>query len=396
MGSLKRYLLLFSFLISVLFCSPGFSKESSKAEGLIWDRVRLMPALTLSEIYSDNIFLTPADHRTDFITAVDPKASLDFALAPQNIISLRYRGDFRFYEKSDNFQKYAYQSGASWAWTAPKGSTFKIDAGEDHNSIQPYSATDTYKEYVERKAFADAVLKSLLFVDLGFRYDHASRRYADSLYSLDDFNRDSATVNATYWALPVTGILLEYTYSRQNNYNLPVSQTLDTQEIMTGVRWDPTAKLSGHLKVGYYYTSLEGSANPNGFDIDTDLAYQASDFTRLSLVAFRRLVRSTLVDRETGQFYISAGGAVSASYSGWDPITMTMDISYANNRFSQIGNLPGGERADDYIDAGLGARYSLKDWLSFMMNYRYRVNDSNYSAYGYRESRVEVRLSLAI
>jgi hypothetical protein len=139
-----------------------------------------------------------------------------------------------------------------------------------------------------------------------------------------------------------------------------------------------------------------GGDNSGGFDMDTDLAYTVSDFTRLGLAAFRRVVRSTIVARETGEFYVSTGGTLSASYSRWAPVTISTDVSYINNTFTQTGLLSGGERVDDFFSAGLGAKYSLRDWLSFLVSFKYRVNDSNYAAYGYRENRAEARLSLAM
>lgn len=392
MRSLKRYLFIFFPLLSIaLFCSTGHSTE-----GLQWERFRLLPALSISELYTDNVYLTPADTRGDVVTTVSPKASLDFALAPKNIVSARYNADFRSYERSDNFKEYIYQTGLSWTLTAPLGSTFKADAGADHNSIQPYSALDTHKDYVMREAFADVLLKSLLYADIGLRYDHTSRTFTDEVNDLDDFDRDTVTLNATYWKLPLTGFLVEYTYSRQNNYNLPLSQKMDMQTILAGVQWDPTAKLSGHLKVGYYSTKVEEGDNSGGLDMDTDLAYKATDFTRVGVAAFRRLIRTTIVERETGEFYVSTGGTVSTAYSRWEPVTVSTDVTYVHNTFSQAGFLPSGERVDDLFSAGVAAKYSLKDWLSFVVSCKYKVNDSNYAAYGYRENRAEARLTLAI
>ncbi len=280
--------------------------------------------------------------------------------------------------------------------TAPRGSTFKVDASADYNSIQPYSALDTHRNYVLREVFADTLLKSVTFADIGLRYDHSSRTFTDELYSADDYELDTVKLDLTYWRLPVTGFIVEYIYSHQNNYNLSVSQNLNTQVILVGVRWDPTAKLSGHLEAGHYSTRLGQGDKSGGFDMDMDLAYKMSDFTRVNVSAFRSVVRSTIAARETGEFYVSTGGTVLASYGRWEPITMTADVTYVNNKFTQTGTLAGGERVDDFFAAGLGAKYSLTDALSVLVSFKYKVNDSNYDAYGYRENRVEARLTLAI
>jgi hypothetical protein len=45
------------------------------------------------------------------------------------------------------------------------------------------------------------------------------------------------------------------------------------------------------------------------------------------------------------------------------------------------------EREDDLYNAGVTASYRFRDWLSFSLGYRYRMNDSNIDPLDYTENR---------
>ncbi len=389
MRSKISFLIAFQILFVFICYSTGFSEG-----GLTWGRFRFSPELSISEIYTDNVYLTNTDERDDTITTTSPKLSIDFAFAPRNYITLSYGGDFRSYRKSDNLKKDIHRTGLFWTLTTTKGSSFKLGAKVDYDSIQPYSENDRHKDFVKREAFADTMFKLGAFTDFGIKYSHLSERFDSPLYDKDEFDIDTITLSVMYKRLPATAFLIEYIYDHLNNKNLLVD--MDTHIFFIGAQWDPTEKLSGHLKAGYYQTRLKDSNDSSGFAMDTDLAYQVSDFTQLKVTAFRRLIRSLWVARETGIFYVSTGGSLSALYRRWDPITVSMDFSYMNNKFKPQDTMTVTEQKDNFFSAGFNAKYSLRNWLSFLLTYQYRINDSNFAEVDYKENRAEFRLTLTI
>jgi len=280
--------------------------------------------------------------------------------------------------------------------TTPKGSTFKLGGQANFDSIQPYSTRDTHKDFEENEAYADMLLSLAAFTDVGIRYGHLSRRFDDSIFNIDDFDRDTITLKVLYKKLPVTTPLIEYTFYHQNNNNLSKPfRDMDTNIFLVGMQWEPAAKLSGYLKGGYYQTELKNGDNSSGLSIDTNVAYRLTEATRISLLLFRRVVQSTRAARETGDYYISTGGDFSASYRRWEPLTMTMNVSYQNNKFKQKILLDE-NRTDNYYSAGINAKYSPRDWLSFGLTYQYRVNNTNFNAAEYRENRIQASVSFAL
>jgi len=59
-------------------------------DGLKWGRFRFTPELSVSEAYTDNVYLAPTDEQSDYVTTISTKLLIDFALAPMNYITLKY------------------------------------------------------------------------------------------------------------------------------------------------------------------------------------------------------------------------------------------------------------------------------------------------------------------
>jgi len=385
------FLSLSQVLAVVLFCSTAYSSE-----GLEWGHFRVRPALSLSELYTDNVYQDHTDVRSDYITTLAPKLSLDFAFAVKNYITAQYEGEFRYYKNADNFNKDTHHAGLFWTWETPKGSTLKLGARADFDSIQPYSATDRHKDFVEEEVFAETLLKVSAITDLGLRYGHLSQNFRNPLDAINEFDRDTVTLSILYRRFSNEAFLLEYTYYFQNNNDLSGPSTdMNSHIIYLGSQWDPTAKLSGTLKMGYYLTKLEAGDNSDGFAMEADLTYRFSEITQFKAIAFRRLVRSSIAARETGDFYVSTGGSLSAYYSKWDPLNLRMGFFYTGNRFSQ-GDTQFSERKDSFYSAAIEAKHAFRERLVFLLRYEYRLNNSNISAFEYSENRGEARISFAL
>lgn len=157
----------FQVFFILLQYSTAFS-----GDGLKWGRFRFTPELSVSEAYTDNVYIAPTDEQSDTVTTIFPKLLIDFAIAPRNYFSLCYEGDFRMYAHSDNFKKDIHHLNIFWNLTTAKGSIFKIGARANLDSIQPYSVEDRHKDYEEKQAYADILVSLGAFTDVGIKYDH--------------------------------------------------------------------------------------------------------------------------------------------------------------------------------------------------------------------------------
>jgi hypothetical protein len=349
----------------------------------------------LGEAYSDNVFLTKEDHKENFFTHILPALTADFAIAPQHYLSVAYKGDYQFHSKYDNFKEFQHRGDFSWDLTTAKGSTFKAGAWVKDGAVQPYSEQDFSKDYVEWEAFTDNLIKVGTFTGLGLEYKHTSRRFDDSSYEIDDFDRDWVALDLYYdrlWHLP---LLLEYRFARQDDKEIEglLSRDSITNSIFVGARWKPGARLSGVLRLGYTYAAYQGTSDFGGFAMDTDLTYRLSDFTTFKLTLVRMTNTSTSAERQTGYYYVNTGGTFSTTYSRWDPLTIYLAFEYMNMAYDQFTFEA--DRVDNYYSAGLRAQYAIRQWASVSLDYRYNRNETDYLPAEYTENRVELGMKFS-
>lgn len=376
-----------ALLIFALWTSPAFC-----ADWMQWGRYRLHTELSLKGAYSDNIFRSPDDEQSDFLTVVSPELSIDAALAPKNYISLHYVGDFEFHSEYDNFKTAHNLGELTWNWLTPRGSRFKVGGNIKDTADQPYSETGRAKDYLLYRAFAHTDLKVGAFTDLGFKYNFDSRRYDDTIDQIDDYNRHTGAVNLVYGYFSQIPLLLEYRFTDQKNQTFDqFSRNFKTNSVFVGARWRGAPRLNGTLRFGYYRSDLEADefGDSTGFAMDTDLSYRFSDITFFTLTAFRYLNSTTRAERQTGNYYVSEGGTFSIKHHYWERIILTADFRYSRDDYQDTNRL------DNYYRFGARAKYLFRDWLSLSLRYRYRRRDSNLAAVDYNENRIQAVLTFS-
>ncbi len=199
--------LILQLLFIFLFCSQIYSDE-----GVKWGSFRFRPELSISEEYTDNIFLTHIEEKEDFITKISPDLFFDFSLAADNYLSLNYKGDFRFHKNFQNFKKDIHHTGLSWVWIQPAGSKFELGGRYHLDSVQPFSEEARNKDFTFKEAFLDTLWNLGDTIELGLKYNYRSRRFDEFIDQIDDYDRNGITFDVAYQIYPVTVLLLEYSF----------------------------------------------------------------------------------------------------------------------------------------------------------------------------------------
>jgi uncharacterized protein (PEP-CTERM system associated) len=176
----------------------------------------------------------------------------------------------------------------------------------------------------------------------------------------------------------------------------------DSQRYWLGLLWEPTAKIVGTIKGGYYKRDYDGKGDWSGFAMEGDLKYKLSSHDTLTLKGFRTPLETSVTETHApgfapgryGTYYLSTGGTLAYSHRFTYKISGVADISYFNDDYRQKGS-SGKKREDDRFAAGIGAHYQIQEWLAFKVGYRYSNNDSNADNESYRENLLSAILSLA-
>jgi hypothetical protein len=348
----------------------------------------------MTEGFSDNIFLTQGNEKSDFVTKFSPALNLDFALAPRNIITLGYDGDYLFHNNYDNFKKDHHGGSATWRLQTQKGSFFEINTTVKESAIQPYDERSKYKEYKRWEGACNNSLQLSDATEIGLKYEHTSRRFDKSIYQFDDYDQDSVSLNSVFEGVSIFPILLEYRYDRQNNED-PVGPSTDfnSHTIFLGARWRESSRLSGDLRLGYTTATFEEADNFSGFATDTELSYRFSEITIFKLNLSRYVSETTLTARDTGTYFVSTGAGFRVIHHRWEPLKVTLNLDYTNRNYEQ--QYFEQNRQDDEYIAGLGAQYTFHEPFSLTIKYQFRSNDSNYPLVDYQENHIEAGITVS-
>lgn len=383
-------------VVSLLFL-VAVPAIASAEEGITSDRLKISAKLTLAEKFYDNVYWESADPSSDFVTTVSPTVGAAFGLFEGGSLKLDYTGAFSAYSRSDNFGKDNHRVGLDGIWRAPGESRFSIGASAKYDSIQPWSAQDTFKPYTDTEAHAEILLKTGTYTDLGFAYSHKTISYQDKLYSQDEYTRQAVSASILYKRFNPNILYIGYTFLDLDNNDSPeVATGWQSHQLEVGLRWEPTFKLSGKLQGGYSLTRYEDSEQISDLIVDTDLTYRMSEVLSLKIVGARQQGVSTSAAREFGDYYISTAGRFYAEYSAWESLEVTMGVTYENRTFSQEGSSASERQTKKPLGAGLSVKYTPREWFSITLGYWHSQTTATLAADEHVEDIVDLKLTFAL
>ncbi len=356
-----------------------------------------MPSVSVTQSYSDNIYLEEKNGSEDYITAISPGIILDLAVAPRNYFSLDYRGSFLSYAYTDNFKKYYHMGSLSFNSETAKDSHFVAGVSAEDTAIQPFSKQEQSKDYIMKEAYADILLMTGKVTEIGAEYSRMDREFDELQFADDDYTSDAYDFYWRYSRSPILPLLLQYRYINQDNNDQGLINTdFQSHTVFVGGLWRPGMKLSGALRVGYTWTQFDESDKDdfNGYAIDTDLVYAYSEITKFTIIVKRSIRQTTESAREYGDYIVYTTAAISLIHKRWERITTGLNFFYQKSNFKYI---QGSEdvREDNFYRASLSLEYALRRWIILSLQYRYQQNNSNLSSDEYQENRIEFGITLS-
>jgi hypothetical protein len=165
---------------------------------------------------------------------------------------------------------------------------------------------------------------------------------------------------------------------------------------MAGITWDPTAKLSGTIKVGYSitnYSNLDAGTrgfNADGIALSIQTLYKVSRYTQMSLIAQRSLQED--IDSANAGYFNTGLAFTLTHFWHFFKVTSYASFSYYNNHyiFNQFnpGTLEFKKRDDNIIYTGAGLSRPITQWVKLRLDYLYYNRGSNFNQYPTNEHKV--------
>lgn len=390
----------YSILITC-FLYAAFGTIDSRAiagEGVEWGRLRLLPAITVSESYSDNLYLVNKNETEDYFITMTPELSLDLAVVPKNYFSLNYRGDFLSYADADNFRQDHHYGSLSFNSETAKGSRFVAGVSSQVTAIQPFSEQEQSKDYTLQSAYMNLLARLGRVTDIEAQYSRQEREFDEQDFFDDNYIRDTCDFEVVYTRSSIWPLLVQYRYVRQDNNDLDeIDSDFQTHTIFLGGRWRSDKKFSGVFRVGYKWAEFEQSEADEyeGYAADTNITYEFSEFTKLTHTAQSTIGSPTRSSRESGEYYVSNSIGFSITHRRWQRITTRLSLLYRNRNYREIQNSES-IREDDYYRAGLSLDYAMRRWITFSLDYRYQENTSNIEGEDYSENLITFSIALRL
>jgi hypothetical protein len=189
-------------------------------------QIELIPSISVSETYDDNIFLSQRNERSDYITAVTPSLTLN-TLSEYTKLGLNYRPTFVWYADFSENNTTRHQGTVSWEQRMTQYLSFNLT----NTYLRSEDPLDDPEDFDAERTTRNKYWTNTGRASLGFVFGEENT--LDVGYTRIDRENDDLTLNdrkvhapflsITYWFDVKNGIRVDYNYrdvtlSRDDDY----------------------------------------------------------------------------------------------------------------------------------------------------------------------------------
>jgi len=391
----------FSCVTALLLAVAPLQVQAQQGGNIKFGNLSIVPGFTLQGIHDDNIYMgngkdsagVAEQKVSDWITHAKPSLLLNYLMPERGYVNLGYQGDFAFYNTNDGNNWKSQIGNFEVNYLAPGGLIFGINElytrAED-----PFGGADQYNVgRISKRWMNDVKTKLGYAITSNFRsilyYNNFKQQYNDIQDYTQDYTENEYGIGVETRFLPKTWGFLRYFYGQRKYNTLGLGQTTDEfnsdlkwNKVNAGLTWDPEAKLSGELNVGYQWMTYDHERtdmgilreSKNTWVAATAVKFKATETTTLALTLSRAL-RNTASD--TNEQFTDTGIGISLQQTLFTKFLLNAGLNYSKNEY----NLPvGNERSDNNYIGNIGLDYNIQEWLSVGIAYNYNRKDSNIEA----------------
>ena len=360
------------------------------------------PFLSLSSLYSDNLYRTVEDKKEGWGLLAMPaiwislpglKTDLDpMGISPTTTGGMMYRPyddpdsrRFLFYLNGRmGVERYADHSEENTTTGAVEtrliyrmrnGAAFTINGQQNRSHdkrgeslstrLEKYTSNylKTQMTYSPHGKLSLAAGLSLFDVD----YDSSAYRFrdrTDTTFSLD----------IGYPILPKTRLFLEYT--RFNiDYREQAMEQVREDQYNLGLSWYISAKSRGVVKAGYGIRTFDKSDESSNEDyiLEARINYKVSGDTSVSFTTYKQYQETRIPNTD---YIDTLGCTATCLYQLTSKIFLDLKLDYTADDFFGDGKRTGDEKT---FAVSPSAGYQMGKWLTFKLEYTFEQRSSSYS-----------------
>jgi hypothetical protein len=390
-------------------------------------QIELIPSISVSETYDDNIDLTHTNERSDYITAVTPSMTLN-VLSQNTSLGMTYAPSFVWYKDFSENDTTRHLGTVSWDQQLTGRLRLSLTDTYLRSDDPLADETDLRALRTTRNKYWVNTGRAGLSYQFGAEnrfevgYGREDRRNDD--ISLDNSEVQTPFAALTYWFNVRQGIVLNYIYTdakftRDDGFPADDDYTGHGPRARYIQRFSPRS--SAYLEYGYTTREFEGLTEDfvvhdgsvgldHAFSPEYSISAGAGYFVRVNdfsdnqygptynLSLTRTFARGTITvggEGGWGEDYLDAtdtgftkyyGGYATATYQILEPVSI-----YAGARYRHDKNELSIESR--FFRGNCGIRWSFLRWFALSLDYTYADRNSDVEVDSYTNNRVMLVLS---
>lgn len=380
----------------------------------------LHPFLSVTAMYTDNVFKTKKEKKSDFITVVSPGIWLavphaherpplidSSTISPGGFIIegfrfefyrrfqayLSYQADIELYSRNSSENTVSHLVHGSLSYKLRGGLSFElrdeyVNARDDRGTGVSFEADEYFTNLFDAAVTFEPGTKTRLRVSYtNFLVDYDA--------SPNSFRKrvDNAVSAAVFYRLrPKTSLFAEYRFI-DIDYDDDVLSDSREHHLFVGVHLDATAKTSGIIKAGYGLKDFDDRMRGGrDFILEAEVSHRLTPKVTLSIKGWRKTNETNIAG--TGYIF-SHGITLGYLHRLTARIAGSFNLSYINDRYrgSLVSGTETKDRDDDYYRIALGLRYEIMRWLSADAGYIYSRRESSFAGFDYANNTFYLRLN---
>lgn len=358
------------------------------------------PFLLLMGTYDDNIYLTNDDEKTDWIATVSPGFIFEPELT-RHKFSLDYRADLEFFLDYDNEDTDNHTTNAALKLDF---NTFDLDFANMFHYFSDRSGSEDIERVPRTQDYAQVISTfdfNKLDMSLGYYYnfehyrsDNAIGDFQGQSLTYKDLERDEhrGEIGAAFKLWPKTALLLSGDYGVIDHDTGKKSDS-EYFDGLIGLRGKPTAKCTVEGKVGYREQDYENYDDDfDGLIFDGSLVevFSSRDIFRLDF-----LRRTTDTIYKDNAYYKNSFIGAGYKHSFTDRVFGNLNFYYQRNGYPTATTEGGktAKRKDDLWSGSIGLGYEFPKRFTVSLIYEYRIRESNFPIFDYKNNRISAALT---
>ncbi len=390
-------------------------REFLPGDGLKVGRAQIHPFLGVAEVFTDNVFATNTQRRSDFLTTIAPGIQAYLPFGGQHSFLLDYRAAQFLYAKFNENNVFTQHGAGHLTLKFPGGLKFNfqgesVDGFDGRGDALDIQATDITKWRATTFSGKARMKGSRGGIRVSTRYTRWHFKNNGQDTSRDRKNINAAITGFAVATKSISGLL----GANISNNTYDENKQLDNfaYGVFTGFELAPSQRLSGEVTVGYSILNFDRApippdlANPpdpnnqatqlltqglnlggkqqRRITIEGDVYWYPTSNFSLTMSPYRRIGQSGAFDTST---FIQTGVSLSASQVLRRRLILLGSFYYSNDDFSQ-------GREDNRFSWLAGLDYRTVKWLGFRFAYIFAKRYSSEKVFDTHSNTVSVSVQV--